>query len=182
MNNSKIEQFGFYYKDNKEDGFSFNFGELYGMDRKEIDFLYQSYKDCTKAGLAELKKANHGCFNTATRAEAIQLIKDDLAQAIESFNKLAFGSAKRPMNVDYHIVPKGDLTEALLVCCSNIWMLTELGEIKNDNYNGLNFMYSQDQSQTRKAKSKVYSKAHEAAMRANQQRKQAKKARKKAKR
>lgn len=138
----KCLSFGAFYKDDEDCGWSFNF------DRKEIgartfQFMYDLHTKMVAAELGRFKAGDWAYFNADSKEEAIELIQEQTEYAIHDFNVAAFGTPVRPdrstglsVNLNNHAILNG-----INVLMGNIALLTELGEIKNDEYNGMLFMY-----------------------------------------
>ena len=125
--------FGAYYKDLDDDGVSIQF--MTSQDPKPgfTELMYKIVQECVNRDHEEL----------AAGRLTVPEIWEQLHTAIVAFNFKCFGTNIRPVRVNYQI----DLLKCkdeIVVIMNDIWTLTELGEIKNDNYNGMNFMYSKD--------------------------------------
>jgi hypothetical protein len=127
-----IVGFGAYYKDLDDDGVSIQFATFKDPKPGFTKFMYHAVQDCVDKDREEL----------AAGRLTVPEIWEQLHTAIVAFNFKNFGTNVRPERTDYQI----DLVECMpeiIVIMNNIWTLTELGEITNDNYNGMNFMYSE---------------------------------------
>jgi hypothetical protein len=127
-----IVGFGAYYKDLDDDGVSIQFATFKDPKPGFTKFMYKAVQDCVDKDKEEL----------AAGRLTVPEIWEQLHAAIAAFNFKNFGTNVRPERTDYQI----DLVECMpeiIVIMNNIWTLTELGEITNDNYNGMNFMYSE---------------------------------------
>ena len=123
--------FGAYYKDLDDDGVSIQFATFKDPRPGFTKFMYKAVRECVDNDHKEL----------AAGRLTVPEIWDQLHTAIAAFNFKCFGTNVRPGHTDYQI----DLLKCMpevIVIMNNIWTLTELGEIQNDNYNGMNFMYS----------------------------------------
>lgn len=139
----KCLSFGAFYKDDEDCGWSFNF------DREELgnnsfQFCYDQHIKLVKAELAQLRSGNFDYFDGSVNEEdAIESLWKQTKDVIHDFNIYAFGTPVRPdrstgLKVN---LSNRDIIRAVTMLMGNIALLTELGEIKNDEYNGMLFMY-----------------------------------------
>jgi hypothetical protein len=128
-----IVGFGAYYKDLDDDGVSIQFMTFKDPKPGFTKFIYKAVQDCVDKDHEEL----------AAGRLTVPEIWEQLHTAIVAFNFKCFGTNIRPKQTDYQIDLLKSMAEVIVIM-NNIWTLTELGEIKNDNYNGMNFMYSED--------------------------------------
>ena len=129
---AKLIAFGAYYRDDQDDGVSIQFSTYCDPKPGFTEFIYQQVKECTDHMLEEVQSGE------ITRDE----IWDQLHNAIVSFNFKCFGSNQRPSHNHY----KMDVIECMqeiIVIMNDIWVLQELGEIPNDEYNGMMFATEQ---------------------------------------
>jgi len=122
--------FGAYYKDDADDGVSVEFATFKDPKPGFTKFFYNTMKKCVDAERKEY--------------EAGRLTKEEvwsqLKEAIVEFNIKSFGSPVRPQRHHYQIDLMKCLEEINIIM-TDIWLLTEIGEIQNDNFNGMNFAY-----------------------------------------
>lgn len=126
-----IVSFGAYYKDLDDDGVSVQFSTYQDPKPGFTKFMYELVQDCVIKDREEL----------AAGRLTVPEIWEQLHAAIAAFNFKNFGTSVRPSRTQYQI----DLLECMheiFVIMATIWTLTELGEIVNDNYNGMMFMYT----------------------------------------
>lgn len=128
---SEVLFFGAYYKDLDDDGVAIQFSTYNEAKPGLTNMLYKNLFQVKNEGLKEVRQG------TWTIPEVWAQLKD----SIYNFNIKCFGSPVRPQQTDYNINLAECMPE-IIVIMGNIWMLTELGEIKNDNYNGMNFAYT----------------------------------------
>lgn len=125
-----IVGFGAYYKDDADDGVSIQFATYKDPKPGFTKFFYNTMKDCVEA---ELKEYRAGLL---TKEE----VWTQLREAIVDFNIKCFGSPVRPQKHNYQIDLMKCLDEINIIM-TDIWLLTEIGEIKDDKFNGMNFAY-----------------------------------------
>ena len=139
---SKVELMGFYYRDDKDDGVSIVFGKTMGMPQSLVDKCYNEYSKCVKAEISEFAKGNYSYFHGATsKQEAIDNIMGYLKQEIVAFNHIVFGSEVRPPKAFYQSQITPDRLRVSMAIATNIWLLTQIGVIPQDTYNGTQFIY-----------------------------------------
>jgi hypothetical protein len=139
----RIEGFGAYYKDLDDDGVSVMLSRTMGVPQDFLDLMYSTVKECVDVELDELAKGNYAYFNgAATREDAIKHIWNQLKICIHNYNIAVFGTSVRPLKHKYMTEVNKDFLETAFPIMGNIWMLDKLGEIPNDNYNGMTFAYS----------------------------------------
>jgi hypothetical protein len=129
----KMTAFGAYYKDLDDDGVSIQFSTLNDPKPGFTEFMYTHMAE-TKDDM--IKDVRNGSLTTAE-------IHEQLKQAIRAFNYKNFGTHKRPAGQNKFKTDVLKCMQEIVVIISDIWALTELGVIKNDNYNGMQFMYAQ---------------------------------------
>ena len=133
----KLINFGTYYRDDQDDGVSISFG-IYNEPLP--GFTQTMYENVTLCG-------NHMITDIRNGKDTVESIFSQLITAIKDFNIEVFGSEVRPRNKTYEInlvkdcEPNTNLIALMSVIMSDIYVLTELGYIKNDNYNGLHFVH-----------------------------------------
>lgn len=135
--NEYINTFGAYYKDDTLDGFSFAV-----MGYENSKFFSDAVHEMTKVELADLKKNNEE-FNAEECFEHLE-------SSIKWWNMNTMGSERRK---ERHCVADVDMKnenvlKATLCIMQDIHILTELGYIKNDNYNGMAYGYSDSKLET----------------------------------
>lgn len=129
--------YGAYYKDNTDEGFVFTIDCIQGtpeqkqINKKVINMMIGTVTNM----LRDYRK-----YPEKTK----KLMVDDqwnlLHESIEEFNKLAFPNGKRGrLGVKVDITP--ELMKPGFMASTAIDFLTNVGEIKNDNYNGMAFHY-----------------------------------------
>lgn len=127
----EILTFGAYYKDLDDDGVAIQFGTNNEVKPGLTKMLYKTLTQVKDGGLKEVREG------TWTVPEVWEQLKD----SIVNFNIKCFGTEERPQQYDYQINVVECMPE-IVVIMGNIWMLQELGEIQNDNYNGMLFAYT----------------------------------------
>ena len=129
---SQIIQFGAYYHDKDDDGVSICFSKMSDPKPGFTEFLYNQMLECKNEALKEIR---NGSLTTAE-------VWDQLRHAIRWFNYKNFGTDQRPSGRNIYQTDVIKCMNEIVVIVSDIWTLTELGEIQNDNYNGMMFTYS----------------------------------------
>ena len=128
----KILSFGAFYHDDLDDGVSVTFSTFNDPKPGFTEFMYDNMMEVKDGMIKEIRSGD------LTIAE----VWDQLHAGIKAFNLKSFGTIHRPSGRnDYKIDILKTMNE-LVVIISDIWILTELGQIKNDNFNGMNFMYT----------------------------------------
>ena len=140
---TKLVGFGAYYKDLDDDGVSIHLSPVFGIPRDFVSLMYEQVKKCVDAEGALLAKGDYAYFNGATnREEAIADVWAQLKACIHNFNITVFKTSVRPkMSKHQCRIDEDFITYAMPIMC-NIWHLQNLGEIPNDNYNGMTFAYT----------------------------------------
>lgn len=128
----KVVSFSAYYKDLDDDGVSIQFSTLRDPSPGFTEFMHTNMAE-TKDDL--IKDVRSGILTTAE-------IHEQLKQAIKSFNYKNFGTYKRPAGQTKFKIDVFKCMQEIVVIMSDVWALTELGVIKNDNYNGMHFGYT----------------------------------------
>ena len=133
--------FGTFYRDDKDDGVSINFSKLNGEPIPGFTkVIYDSTVECGKHMMAEVRSGEL----------TVQDIFAQLKEAIKHYNVICFGTEVRPQKMHHNVVLADngvintELIKMISVIMSDIYVLTELGVIKNDNYNGLHIMHMTD--------------------------------------
>ena len=131
FDNKQIAMFGAFYHDDQDDGVSLVFSVHNDPKPGYTKFLYQNLTEVKNSMLAEVKA---GVIDT-------EWIWDQLRYSIANYNLKAFGTAIRPgkCKVEVNVL---NVMEEIIVIMGNIWVLTELGEIQNDTFNGMMFAYA----------------------------------------
>jgi hypothetical protein len=138
---AELINFGAFYRDDKDDGVSINFSKLNGEPIPGFTkVMYDSTVECGKHMIDEVRNGQH----------SVEAILAQLKEAIKHYNVLCFGTEVRPQMMHHNVVLADngvintDLIKMISVIMSDIYVLTELGVIKNDNYNGLHIMHMTD--------------------------------------
>jgi len=127
--------YGAYYKDDTNEGFAFTLNAIVGSTESKVN---------TKDMIDRLVKCSTNMYNhyqKMTPAEKVQEVYECwglLKQEIKKFNKVAFPTGIRLGNTA-KITP--ELAGIAAIVCTTIDFLTRVGEIENDNYNGMAFGY-----------------------------------------
>ena len=134
---TELINFGTYYRDNEDDGVSINFSTLTGEPIPGFTkVVYDNVTQCGDLMIADVKNGK----------DTVESIFEQLKLAIKNFNVIVFGSEVRPEMSAYKIdLSNKELVKVMMIIMSDIYVLTELGHIKNDNYNGLNIMHMTNQ-------------------------------------
>ena len=124
--------YGAYYKDDTAEGF--NFSILPGEFGDDTQSVINNFISCAEKMYNDSKK-----WNTSTRLEQIIACRRELREDIKEYNRLVNMPEGRPSGF-YPQVSQEAFKVAFMISTS-IHFLTMLGDIKNDNYNGMAFMY-----------------------------------------
>jgi len=127
----ELLQFGAYYKDDKDEGWSIMFTK---MDEPKPGFAKFISDIIVDAGKEILKEVEVGSWD-------IDGIKEQMAAAIHNFNVKNFGTEERPARAKVTYDVLGSMEEIVCIM-SDIYALQELGVIPNNNYNGMSYAYS----------------------------------------
>lgn len=138
----KCLSFGAFYKDDEDCGWSLNFNRE-ELGERNFQFMYDQHVKLVEAELAQLHIGNFDYFDAVDKASAIDSLWEQTKNVIHNFNLDAFGTPVRPnrstgLKVDLN---NRDILREITILMGNIALLTDLGEIKNDEYNGMLFMY-----------------------------------------
>jgi len=131
---SNVIGIGAFYKGMDDDGFSFS---MDSMSEPKKGLTKVLHDNVVMAGKGILQEFRDGTWDVAG-------CKEQLAQAIESFNVKTFGSTERPMasakvqNLKVSI----DTMPELICIMSDIYVLEQVGAIKSDDFNGMMYMKS----------------------------------------
>jgi len=131
---SNVIGIGAFYKGMDDDGFSFS---MDSMSEPKKGLTKVLHDNVVMAGKGILQEFRDGTWDVAG-------CKEQLAQAIESFNVKTFGSTERPLasakvqNLKVSI----DAIPELIAIMSDIYALEQVGVIKSDEYNGMMYMKS----------------------------------------
>ena len=127
----ELVAFGAYYKDLDDDGVSIQFTVYADPKPGFTKFMYDTVRELVEHDKQEL----------AAGRLTVPKIWGQLHSAIAAFNFKSFGTNVRPLRSKYQIDLLKSMPE-IIVIMNDIWTLTELGEIQNDTYNGMNFVYT----------------------------------------
>ena len=131
---SNVIGIGAFYKGMDDDGFSFS---MDSMSEPKKGLTKVLHDNVVMAGKGILQEFRDGTWDVAG-------CKEQLVQAIESFNVKTFGSTERPMasakvqNLKVSI----DTMPELICIMSDIYVLEQVGAIKSDDFNGMMYMKS----------------------------------------
>jgi|694.fasta_scaffold02671_11 hypothetical protein len=131
--NEYINTFGAYYKDDTLDGFSFGV-----MGYEQANMLSTAVFKMTEAELEDLEK-------TGEEFDAKECFKH-LEDSIKYWNLHTIGSERRKEKHCIANVNFGDenILKSTMCIMQDIHILTTLGYIKNDNYNGMTYGYASE--------------------------------------
>ena len=124
--------YGAFYKDDTAEGF--NFAIKPGKYDDETQSTINNFISTAEKMYNDSKE-----WDEVTKMEQIIACRRYLAEDIKEYNKLVNMPEGRPSTFTAKIGPEA-LKPAIMICTS-IHFLTMLGEIENDNYNGMHFMY-----------------------------------------
>ena len=131
---AELINFGTFYRDDKDDGVSINLNSLV-LDGAIPGFVKIVYDNITTCGHLMIEEVRNG-------NDTVEAIFTQLKQAIKQYNIICFGSEVRPQQCNHQVdLHNNELVTIMMVIMSDIYVLTELGYIKNDNYNGLHIMH-----------------------------------------
>jgi hypothetical protein len=128
--------YGAFYKDNTNEGFALTLNAIVGSEEG---------KSNTKSIIDSLIKCSTNMYNDyqkMTKEEKVQEVYECwglLEQEIKKFNKIAFPNGIR---LGKTIDITSELAGIGSVVSTTIDFLTQIGEIKNDNFNGMSFGYN----------------------------------------
>jgi len=131
-NSKKIISYGAYYKDDQADGFCFGLSTLTSPHTKAIiDRLIK----CTDRMVEHYNKMS-------PEGKIIEVYEcwGLLRQEILKYNKAAGVPVGRPAGFQANVSNKVSFGSAT-IAATTIDFLTRIGEIKNDNFNGMAFVY-----------------------------------------
>ena len=127
----KLMSFGAFFKDDCDDGVSIYFHTFKDPKPGFTKMIHEATDMCRREMIREYREG----------VITLKDIWDQLHACIHNFNIKCFGTSVRPQRANYNIdVIK--CMEEIIVIVGNIWVLTELGQIKNDNFNGMSFAYT----------------------------------------
>lgn len=136
---------GFYYKSKDDDGFGISVSDL---NPEIFEFFVDVFNLIQMEWERQKTEMESGKFYGLYKElleKTIDFERNSLNEEISNWYKLnGFTNGIQPLGntyVNWEISPRTQPT--LIKILRSIYILTEVGEIKNDNYNGLNFMYSQ---------------------------------------
>jgi len=140
--NHKLISIGFYYKNDSRSGF----GSLMSSpDNKPLDISI--HKNTLKNQLGLILKGKHPNFKTTD--EWSEALLNQLPQFILHYNKACgFEDGLQPLktrDVDYD---NKTINMLHTLICNNIYILTELDVLINDEYNGISYHYEKKMSDT----------------------------------
>ena len=151
-NRGNLTSFGAFYKENTPHGFKVTFSkkgssaESAGipLDSKIFNGLYDNITKCNQGAYNEIK---NGC----DKEKLIKDFKEQIYFFLPIFWKKFFNSREYPgkgfHQVDIDLTEKipnssgNTMGSALMLFISNVMVLTEIGAIQNDNFNGPNLTY-----------------------------------------
>ena len=129
---SNVIGIGAFYKGMDDDGFSFS---MDSTTEPKKGFTKVLHDNVIIAGKDILKEFREGTWDVAG-------CKEQLAQAIESFNVKVYGSTERPGVNAKKVQVTIDAMPELIAIMSDIYALEQVGVIKSDEYNGMMYMKS----------------------------------------
>jgi hypothetical protein len=132
-NQPQLYGFGAFYKDLDDDGVSIQFSVMQEANLRKgfTKMMYTNIESCVDGIRKEIAEGTW----------TVDGVWEQLREAIVCFNFKHFGTNTRPKNSEYVLDVLGSMDE-IIVIMGNIWYLTEVGQIQNDNYNGMNFVYA----------------------------------------
>jgi len=125
-----ITAFGAYYHDNESDGVGIYLTEAFEPNPGWTNLTFHTLKDLVRDEVESTTDDN--------LTERIESAWTNLRENIQKYNQLVFKSTEReltgsPMETDL----TDDLIEVFIYAITNIWYLTQMGEIPDDDYNGM---------------------------------------------
>jgi len=123
---------GAWYKDDCDDGWSFSMGVADEPVKGSTRVIYDGI---IEAGDELIRDVESGEIT-------VEWLKGQMAYSIEQFNIRAVKSTTRPLRCEYQMDLKDRETrEAIIAIGTDIYALQARGEIKEDNYNGMQYCY-----------------------------------------
>tara|TARA_R110000803_G_C11812055_1_gene300827 strand:- start:35 stop:550 length:516 start_codon:yes stop_codon:yes gene_type:complete len=125
--------YGAFYKDDTQEGFNFAISaDKYGDETQSI---INSFISTSEEMYNDSKK-----WDEVTKVEQIAACRRHLIEDIKEYNKLANIPASGRIGYSITNLSPEAVRVAFMISTS-IHFLTMLGDIENDNYNGMHFMY-----------------------------------------
>ena len=133
----------FHYKSNTDDGVLFVLDHT--IPAKTRTGLFDAIHTTVKKLKSEIDRDDYSQFpGVNNRQEAFAWYKGQLKQHIPLFNQKVYGQPTLPegqVEAHYNFTDE-KFSESLIVVAGNIWLLTEYGQIPNDEFNGTAFSYT----------------------------------------
>jgi len=125
-----VTAFGAYYHDNEYDGIGIYLNESFEPSPGWTNLTFHTLKDLVREEVLSTTPGN--------KTERIELAWTNLRENIKQYNQLIFKTPFRqmtgsPMEADL----TDDLIEIFIYAITNIWYLQQMGEIPDDDYNGM---------------------------------------------
>lgn len=121
--------YGAFYQDDKEDGFCLVLDKnQFKNNEWLINTLISTHDNMVK---------DYEMLPEDVQRDEVSYQKTILRQNIDKFNEIAFPNGRVGLSVD---IPE-DAYQYGIMAASSIHFLTTIGEIPNDNFNGMHFMY-----------------------------------------
>lgn len=130
-NITKLSGIGWFYKDDTAEGFSYQASQWLDKDSFK---LAVKMNDTIKSGVEKMKT------HFDSKEHMIKELLDDLHRSIKWWNGY-HNLGDRNFGKNYEISLNESVIGCLVSICSCIYILTEEGVIKNDNYNGMLYQY-----------------------------------------
>lgn len=128
-----IVSFGAYYHDDQEDGIGVFLSESFEPAKGWTNLTFHTLKD-----LVVLEMTKYTQMTVAEQADNRQFIWETLRSSIRDYNQEVFGSDTRDLNSQGLSVALSDsLIKIFVNVITNIWLLELLGEITNNDNNGV---------------------------------------------
>lgn len=119
---TKCVGFNAFINNDKPEGFGGGFNEYNGFDIDTIDKIHNQIQEMVNDEYDKFINQDYAYFDSATKVEAINNIRDQLAELIP-------------------IVKETNDIKYLMAIIGNIWLLTRIGVIVDNEYNGMAFAY-----------------------------------------
>jgi hypothetical protein len=141
-NGMEMSMAQFHYKSNTDDGVMFVLDHR--IPAKLITGLIGAIHTTVKKLKSEIDRDDYSQFpGVNNRQEAFAWYKDQLKQHIPLFNQIVYGQPTHPKGIveaRYNFTDK-KFANSVIVVAGNIWLLTQYGQIPNNEFNGTAFSY-----------------------------------------
>ena len=134
-NNHKLISIGFYYKNDSRKGFG---SMLSSPDNKPIDI--KLHQESFKKQLGLIQKGTHPNFKTTGEwAIALKIQLDEMLP--HYYKECGYEDGLQPLKFDVNNFDNELIQMLHTIIVDNIYVLTQLGLLVNDEYNGVSYHY-----------------------------------------